>query len=137
MYPDDYLFCTSRAAATETSMAGNCDTFHKHFYWKSLTQILICSLFGRFPCPNVSKKLPKASILFPILIVKKITLLKFLFFIVVQGVLSNAEAFVCLSLLLSVAKKIVNKTSSLFEKVHGFVCLLIFQSGTKLPDSFF
>jgi len=69
--------------------------------------------------------------------VKKITLLKFLFFIAVQGVLSNSKAFVCPSLLLVVAKKIVNKTSSLFEKGYGFVCLLIFQSGTKLPDFLF
>ncbi len=83
------------------------------------------------------KKLPKASIQFSLLLVKKITLLKFLFFEAVQGVLSNPEAFVCPSLLVVVAKKIVNKTSSLFEKGYGFVCLLIFQSGTKLPDSFF
>jgi len=64
-------------------------------------------------------------------LVKKITLLNFLFFIAVHGILSNPEVFVCPSLLLVVAKKIVNKTSSLFEKGYGFVCLLIFQSGTS------
>ena len=69
--------------------------------------------------------------------VKKITLAKFLFFIAVQLVLSNPEAFFCLSLLVAVAKIIVNKTSSLFEKGYGFVCLLIFQSGNQFPDFLF
>jgi len=49
-------------AAIENCLAGNCDTFHKYFYLKSLTPIVICSLFSRFLCPNISKKLPKASI---------------------------------------------------------------------------
>jgi hypothetical protein len=48
----------------------------------------------------------------------------------------NLPALFCLWLFVCIKKIIVNKTSSLFERVHGFVCLLIFQARVK-PGPFF